>query len=116
MTRDRMNLPPGSNPSSDSMRLDVFLKQSRLIPRRSLAREVCDNGGVSVNGRVSKGSKLVKVGDLIQWHQRQKKTSVKVSKIPVARLGKKDAATLYKLVGVELLPEEIEDTSEVVQG
>jgi ribosomal 50S subunit-recycling heat shock protein len=106
MSRHGVTPPADSGPSGESMRLDLFLKQSRLIPRRSLAREVCDQGGIWVNGHASKGSKSVKVGDLIQWHQRRRKTSVKVSKIPVMRPGKKDAAALYELVQMEILPEE----------
>ena len=70
-----------------------------------------------MNGHVSKGSKVVKVGDLIQWHQRRTKTMVKISKIPVIRPGKKDAAALYELVGVEFSAEEIGDyASDAVQG
>ena len=106
MIRRGLNQRADLNPGSDSMRLDLFLKQSRLIPRRSLAREVCDHGGVCVNGHVSKGSKSVKVGDLIQWYQRRRKTTVKISEIPAIRPGKKDAAVLYELVEVEILPEE----------
>jgi ribosomal 50S subunit-recycling heat shock protein len=106
MIRHEPNQRVELDPSSDSMRLDLFLKQSRLIPRRSLAREVCDHGGVWVNGHVSKGSKSVKVGDVIQWCQRRRKTTVRVSKIPVIRPGKKDAVVLYEMVEMDLLPEE----------
>ena len=45
------------------MRLDLFLKVSRLVPRRSLAQEFCDAGVVSVNGASAKSSKEVKAGD-----------------------------------------------------
>lgn len=47
------------------MRLDLFLKASRLVKRRSVAREMCDNGRVLVNGRESKPAKEVKQGDVI---------------------------------------------------
>jgi len=48
------------------MRLDKFLKVSRLIKRRSVANEACDAGRVLVNGQVSKASVKVKVGDVIE--------------------------------------------------
>ena len=48
------------------MRLDKYLKVSRLIKRRTVANEACDNGRISVNGRVVKASSDVKVGDKIE--------------------------------------------------
>ena len=48
------------------MRLDKYLKVSRLIKRRTVANEACDNGRISVNGRVVKASYDVKVGDRIE--------------------------------------------------
>jgi len=93
--------------SSDglSTRLDVFLKQSRIIPRRTLAREVCDQGGIRVNGQISKASRAVKVGDVIQFQQHKKVTTVEVLEIPEVAPARKDAARLYKLVGVNFSPE-----------
>ena len=51
------------------MRLDKFLKVSRLIKRRTVANEACDNGRISVNGRVVKASYDVKVGDNVAKRQ-----------------------------------------------
>ncbi len=48
------------------MRLDKYLKDSRLIKRRTIANEACDAGRVSVNGKVAKASVEVKVGDVIE--------------------------------------------------
>jgi ribosomal 50S subunit-recycling heat shock protein len=92
--------------SSDgfSTRLDLFLKQSRIIPRRTIAREACDQGGIRVNGQVSKASRPVKVGDLIQLQQHKKVTTVEVLRIPNVAPGKKDAARLYRVVGVDSSP------------
>jgi len=84
-----------------SMRLDLFLKFSRIIPRRSLAQEVCDHGGIAVNGETAKSSRLVRPGDLIQWRQRHKVTAVKVAQIPRIRPGKVDATALYVAVRTE---------------
>ncbi len=50
------------------MRLDKFLKVSRLIKRRTLAKEVCDRGQVEVNGRVSKAGTDIKPGDVLTIH------------------------------------------------
>ena len=83
-------------PQVPSMRLDLFLKLARLIPRRSLAQEVCHHGGITVNGVIAKSSRLVHPGDLIQWRQRHKVTAVKVALIPRNRPGKADAAALYE--------------------
>ena len=47
------------------MRLDKYLKVSRLIKRRTVANEACDNGRVTINGKVAKASTEVKVGDVI---------------------------------------------------
>jgi ribosomal 50S subunit-recycling heat shock protein len=60
------------------MRLDKFLKQSRLIKRRTVANEACDGGRVLVNGRAAKASYGVAVGDIleIRFGQRVLKTEV----------------------------------------
>ena len=87
--------------AAQSMRLDLFLKLSRLIPRRTLAREVCDHGAVSVNGLVARGSRVVRVGDLIALRQRHKLTAVKVARIPRVSPTRSEAATLYEFVGSE---------------
>ena len=84
-----------------SMRLDLFLKLSRLIVRRSLAQEVCDHGGITVNGVTAKSSRLIRPGDLIQWRQRHKVTAVRVAQIPRIRPRKADAAALYVSANIE---------------
>ena len=48
------------------MRIDKFLKVSRLLKRRTLAQEACDGGRISVNGRVVKPSQNIKVGDIVE--------------------------------------------------
>ena len=48
------------------MRLDKFLKVSRVIKRRTVANEACDAGRVSINGKVAKASSDVKVGDIVE--------------------------------------------------
>ena len=82
----------------DSIRLDLFLKISRLIPRRTTAQVICQAGSILVNGRTAKGAKSVRVGDLIEWRQRHKITVVKIVNIPAVRPGKKEATTMFELI------------------
>ena len=77
------------------MRLDKFLKVSRLIKRRTVANEACDAGRVSVNGQVAKASVKVKVGDIIEIQFGMK--TVKVEVLDIRDTTKKDeAGDLFK--------------------
>ena len=79
------------------MRLDKYLKVSRLIKRRTVANEACDNGRISVNGRVVKASYDVKVGDRIEISMGTRTVAVEV--LVVAETVRKDnAAAMYKEV------------------
>ena len=62
----------------EDMRLDKFLKVSRLIKRRTVANEACDAGRVLVNGKVAKASLNVKIGDIIEIQFGQKTVKVRV--------------------------------------
>ena len=79
------------------MRLDKYLKVSRLIKRRTVANEACDNGRISVNGRVVKASYDVKVGDRIEIAMGTRGIAVEVLAVAEA-VKKDDAATMYKEV------------------
>lgn len=77
------------------MRLDKFLKISRLIKRRTVANEACDAGRVLVNGKVAKASVNVKVGDIIEIQFGEK--TVKVEVLDIQETMKKEvAAELYR--------------------
>ena len=79
------------------MRLDKYLKVSRLIKRRTVANEACDAGRVQVNGKVVKASYDVKVGDIIEVSFGEKKLKVRVTDVKeVTR--KNDAQTLYEVM------------------
>ena len=79
------------------MRLDKWLKVSRLIKRRTVANEACDNARVMANGRPVKASYEVKVGD--QLELKFGETVVKVEVLGVAdNVGKADAAAMYREV------------------
>ncbi len=73
------------------MRLDKFLKVSRLIKRRTVANEACDAGRVMVNGNVAKASTNVKIGDIIEIAFGNK--NVKVEVLDIQDTTKKEAAS-----------------------
>jgi ribosomal 50S subunit-recycling heat shock protein len=79
------------------MRLDKFLKVSRLIKRRTLAKEVCDQGRIQINGRPSKASSEVKAGDLLTITFGTKVVEAKVNAI-ADHVSKNQAAELYTVV------------------
>ncbi len=79
------------------MRLDKFLKVSRLIKRRTVANEACDNGRISVNGRVVKASYDVKVGDRIEISMGARTVAVEVLLV-AENVRKDDAAAMYREV------------------
>ena len=77
------------------MRLDKYLKVSRLIKRRTVANEACDAGRVMVNGRAARASYDVKSGDELELQFGQR--TVKVRVLTVAdNVGKADASALYE--------------------
>lgn len=83
------------------MRLDVFLKLSRLILRRTLAQEMCEAGAVKVNGLRAKSAHEVRETDLISIRGRGRETTVRVLKVPAKPPSKREAPTLYETVTVE---------------
>lgn len=79
------------------MRLDKFLKVSRLIKRRTVANEACDKGRVSVNDRVVKASYDVKVGDIIVISFGDKTHRVRVLDV-AEHVAKQSAGELYEIL------------------
>ncbi len=79
------------------MRLDKYLKVSRIIKRRTIANEACDAGRVSVNGRVARASLDVKVNDIIEISFGVKNVKVMVTAV-TETVKKDDAAQLYKII------------------
>lgn len=79
------------------MRLDKYLKVSRLIKRRTVANEACDGGRVMANGRVVKASYDVKVGDILEITFGNKTLKIKVTETRET-VKKDDAQTLYEVV------------------
>lgn len=83
------------------MRLDIFLKLSRLVPRRTLARQMCEAGAVKLNGARAKSAREIRAGDQISLRQRGRITTVRVLEVPAKPPSKAQAATLYETIGIE---------------
>lgn len=87
------------------MRLDKFLKVSRLIKRRTLAKEVADQGRIMINGIQAKASSNVKVGDELTIRFGQKLLTIKIADLK--EISKKDeAANLYTIEKEERIQSE----------
>lgn len=86
------------------MRLDLFLKASRLILRRSLAQEFCDAGRVKVNDLKAKSSREIKPNDEIEIKRRDRLLKVKVLQIPKSKqVSRAEAANLYEITSEKIL-------------
>lgn len=79
------------------MRLDKYLKVSRLIKRRTVANEVCDAKHVTVNGKIARASYDVKVGDVIEISMGQNMTRARVLNV-AETVRKEDAAAMYEIL------------------
>ena len=81
------------------MRLDQFLKASRLVVRRTVAQELCAAGAVEVGGASARPSRTVRVGDVITLNRGERSLSVRVVALPAARqTSRAEAATLYEIL------------------
>ena len=78
------------------MRIDKFLKVSRLIKRRTVANEACDKGKIAVNGKIVKASYDVSVGDIIEITLGERQVKVEVLKADDTHVTKDDAPLMYK--------------------
>jgi ribosomal 50S subunit-recycling heat shock protein len=89
------------------MRLDLFLKTSRLIARRSLAQQFCDAGFIKINDLTAKSSRDVKAGDRIEIKKSSRLIKYKILEVPDKKqVSRSDAANLYEIVSEERLPDE----------
>ena len=79
------------------MRLDKYLKISRIIKRRTIANEACDAGRVTINGKVAKASADVKLGDIVEIQFGSNRTKFEILQIKEV-VRKEDAAGMYKLI------------------
>ena len=81
------------------MRLDKFLKVSRLIKRRTVANTVSEMGRVLVNGNPAKPAKQLKIGDIIEIEYANKVEKYEVLVVPTGNVSVQEANTLYKNIG-----------------
>jgi ribosomal 50S subunit-recycling heat shock protein len=90
------------------MRLDLFLKASRLILRRTLAQEFCDAGRVKVNETKAKSSRDIKNGDEIEIKRSNRILKVRVLQVPnTKQVSKQNAANLYEVISEVVLNEDL---------
>lgn len=80
-----------------NMRVDKFLKNSRLIKRRTIAKEACDQGRVSINNKQAKAGSEVEIGDIVHIEFGNSSISVKVLKLSEGTR-KEDAQGMYEVV------------------
>ena len=80
------------------MRLDKFLKVSRLIKRRTVANTVSEMGRVLVNGNPAKPAKQLKVGDIIEVEYSNRTEKVEVLVIPTGNVSIQDSSKLYRII------------------
>ena len=89
------------------MRLDLFLKASRLVLRRTVAQAMCDAGLVAVNGQPAKSSRALHVGDEIALRRRNHLLNLRVTALPAARqTSRSDAASLYQILSDTVIAED----------
>lgn len=82
------------------MRLDKFLKISRIIKRRTLAKEACDSGRVSINGKIAKAGAEVKEGDIIELRLASRTFSYEVLSLKES-IRKDEAISMYRILNKE---------------
>ena len=80
------------------MRLDKFLKVSRLIKRRTVANAVSEIGRILVNGNSAKPAKQLKVGDIIEIEYSNRVEKVEVLVVPTGNVSVQEASSLYKII------------------
>lgn len=90
----------GSSFFKFNMRLDKYLKVSRIIKRRAVANEACSDSHVLVNGKIVKPAYDLKLGDVIEIHFGQRVFRCRVKDMP-EHVGKNEASSLYEVLGEE---------------
>ncbi len=92
---------------SPVMRLDQFLRASRLVLRRTVAQELCEAGAVEVNGATARSARVVRAGDEIKIRRRGRLLTVRVASVPAMRQpSRAEAASLYEVLADERAQED----------
>lgn len=84
------------------MRIDKYLKLSRVIKRRTIAKEILDGGLIDINGKKAKPSTEVNVGDILILKLGDRILTIKITNI-IANPMKKDAATMFEIINDEVI-------------
>ena len=85
------------------MRLDLFLKVSRICLRRTIAQRLCEAGLVLINGNPAKSSTTVKAGDELVLRRRDRITTIRILALPDKRqTSRAEASSLYETIGEEI--------------
>jgi ribosomal 50S subunit-recycling heat shock protein len=86
------------------VRLDIFLKLSRLCPRRTLAQELCDAGFVLLNGRPAKSAHTINAGDELSLRRRDREITARVLRVPATNnVSRRDADQLVEIISEQTL-------------
>lgn len=92
------------------MRLDLFLRASRIILRRTVAQELCEAGAVLVNGAAARAARSLRVGDEISVRRRGRELTIRILTIPQSKqVSRNDASTLYEVVSDIRVSDEVRD-------
>ena len=83
------------------MRLDKFLKVSRIIKRRPVAKSVCDSGRVLVNDKPARAGKELREGDILRVKLNSKTLTCQILSIPTGNVRAAEASSLYKVISEE---------------
>jgi ribosomal 50S subunit-recycling heat shock protein len=86
--------------------VDVFLKQTRLVKRRSLAKELCDGGAVSINGHVARAGRDVGTGDRLTLSFSNRRLAVEVIDVPERPPSAAHARDFYRIISDERIEHE----------
>ncbi len=87
------------------MRLDLFLKQSRLVKRRALAKELCEDGAVRVNGGAARAGKEVTAGDQLSLRLWSRLLDLEIVHIPERPPSKEEARKLFRILSEKRVEE-----------
>lgn len=79
------------------MRLDKYLKVSRIIKRRTVAKDVCDGGKVKINGKVAKAGAEIKIGDILEIGFGERKVRAEILEVK-ENVRAEDAKNMYRLL------------------
>ena len=91
------------------MRIDLFLKKTRLIKQREAAKKACDRGRVYIDDRPVKPGREVHVGDRITLELVNRRLEIEVLEIPTGNVSKARSSTLFRLINSEITDDEFDD-------